>query len=91
MTHNRPSFLQAVFLYKTNLKEEHDNMKTAKPNIAVRLKSDLILLSAAIVWGGGFVAQRIASAHMDFFAFNGVRFLLGGLRSEEHTSELQSH
>lgn len=79
MNLNRPSFLRAVFHIKTNLKEEHNNMKAAKPTIAVRLKSDLILLSAAIVWGGGFVAQRIASAHMDFFAFNGVRFLLGGL------------
>jgi len=54
-------------------------MEAVKPNFAVRLKSDLILLTAAIVWGGGFVAQRIASQYLDFFAFNGVRFLLGGL------------
>ncbi len=46
---------------------------------STRLKSDLILLLAAIVWGGGFVAQRSASFHLGFFAFNGVRFLLGGL------------
>ncbi len=44
-----------------------------------RLKSDLILLLAALVWGAGFVAQRSASFHLSFFAFNGVRFLLGGL------------
>jgi drug/metabolite transporter (DMT)-like permease len=44
-----------------------------------RLKSDLILLLAALVWGAGFVAQRTASFHLSFFAFNGVRFLLGGL------------
>lgn len=44
-----------------------------------RIKSDLILLLAAVVWGAGFVAQRSASFHLGFFAFNGVRFLLGGL------------
>lgn len=54
-------------------------MSSAKPTDSTRLKSDLILLLAAIVWGGGFVAQRSASFHLGFFAFNGVRFLLGGL------------
>lgn len=62
----------------TNMKEAQI-MNSGKINLATRLKSDLILLLAAIVWGGGFVAQRVASAHLDFFAFNGVRFLLGGL------------
>lgn len=54
-------------------------MAPSKPIDTARLKSDLILLLAAIVWGGGFVAQRSASSHLGFFAFNGVRFLLGGL------------
>lgn len=54
-------------------------MHSLKSIFTDRLKSDLILLIAAIVWGGGFVAQRSASAHLGFFAFNGVRFLLGGL------------
>ncbi len=44
-----------------------------------RLVSDLLLLLAAIVWGGGFVAQRQASANLGFFSFNAVRFLLAGL------------
>jgi len=45
-----------------------------------RLKSDLALLSAALIWGTGFVAQRIAAdSHVGVFIFNGVRFLLGVL------------
>lgn len=54
-------------------------MSPSKSSDSTRVKSDLILLLAAIVWGGGFVAQRSASFHLGFFAFNGVRFLLGGL------------
>jgi drug/metabolite transporter (DMT)-like permease len=46
---------------------------------SARITSDLILLLAALIWGGGFVAQRTASLHLGFFAFNGLRFLLGGL------------
>jgi drug/metabolite transporter (DMT)-like permease len=44
-----------------------------------RITSDLILVFTAIVWGGGFVAQRMASSHLGFFSFNGIRFLLAGL------------
>jgi len=44
-----------------------------------RLTSDFLLLLAAIVWGGGFVAQRQASTALGFFSFNAVRFLLAGL------------
>lgn len=44
-----------------------------------RLTSDILLLLAAIVWGGGFVAQRQASANLGFFSFNAVRFLLAGM------------
>jgi drug/metabolite transporter (DMT)-like permease len=44
-----------------------------------RLKSDSLLLLAAIVWGGGFVAQRTASVNLGFFSFNAVRFLLAGV------------
>ena len=46
---------------------------------SLRLKSDMLLLLAAIVWGGGFVAQRQASSSLGFFSFNAVRFLLAGL------------
>ncbi len=44
-----------------------------------RLKSDLILLFVAAVWGSGFVAQRFGAAQMDAFTFNGGRFLLAAL------------
>ena len=44
-----------------------------------RIVADLILLTAAIIWGGGFVAQRAASFHLGYFAFNAIRFLLAGL------------
>jgi len=50
-----------------------------KTNLRERLVSDSYLLLAAIIWGGGFVAQRMASFHLGFNAFNGIRFLLGGL------------
>ncbi len=50
-----------------------------KTSLRERLVSDSFLLLAAIIWGGGFVAQRLASFHLGFNAFNGIRFLLGGL------------
>lgn len=50
-----------------------------KPELRERLLSDGFLLLAAIIWGVGFVAQRMASFHLGFNAFNGIRFLLGGL------------
>lgn len=43
------------------------------------LKSDLILLFVATVWGLAFVAQRVGMDFLGPFAFNGIRFLLGGL------------
>lgn len=38
-----------------------------------------LLLSAAIIWGFGFVAQRLGMEHMGPYTFNGLRFLLGSL------------
>lgn len=46
---------------------------------AKRLKSNLILLLTAAIWGFAFVAQRDASASVSAFAFNGIRFLIGSL------------
>ncbi len=54
-------------------------MSTPSRLSSQRLKSDVFLLLAAIVWGGGFVAQRTASVNLGFFSFNAVRFLLAGL------------
>lgn len=43
------------------------------------LKSNLCLLTAAIIWGFAFVAQRIGAKYLGSFAFNGIRFALGSL------------
>jgi drug/metabolite transporter (DMT)-like permease len=43
------------------------------------LKSDLILLLAAAIWGFAFVAQRIGMDYVGPFTYNGVRFALGTL------------
>ncbi len=45
----------------------------------MRLKADLLLLFAAVIWGTAFVAQRTAALQNSLFLFNGVRFLLGAL------------
>lgn len=44
-----------------------------------RVFADISLLAAAAIWGGGFVAQRVAAEALGFFAFNGIRFLMAGL------------
>jgi drug/metabolite transporter (DMT)-like permease len=43
------------------------------------IKSNLLLLLAAAIWGFAFVAQRVGMQHVGPFTFNGVRFLLGSL------------
>jgi drug/metabolite transporter (DMT)-like permease len=43
------------------------------------VKSDLLLLLIAAIWGGGFVAQRQGLEFVGPFTFNGVRFCLGSL------------
>jgi drug/metabolite transporter (DMT)-like permease len=43
------------------------------------LKSELILLLAAVIWGFAFVAQRVGMDYVGPFTFNGVRFFLGVL------------
>jgi len=44
-----------------------------------RFRADLMLLAVALVWGTGFVGGRVAGAHVNAFAYNGARFLLGAL------------
>jgi len=44
-----------------------------------RIQADLLMFLAAIIWGGGFVAQRYATRYIDLFAYNGLRFTLAGL------------
>jgi drug/metabolite transporter (DMT)-like permease len=43
------------------------------------LRSDLLLLMTAAIWGFAFVAQRIGMDHVGPFTYNGVRFALGCL------------
>lgn len=43
------------------------------------IKSDLLLLLAAVIWGFAFVAQRVGMDYIGPFAFNGIRFALGAL------------
>jgi len=43
------------------------------------LKSDLLLLLTAVIWGVAFVAQRVGMVYVGPFIFNGIRFALGGL------------
>ncbi len=43
------------------------------------LRADLLLLMSAIIWGSGFVAQRLGSEHLGAFAFTGTRFAIGAL------------
>lgn len=47
--------------------------------ISQRLRSNLLLLLAAAIWGFAFVAQRIGAKYLGSFTFNGVRFALGSI------------
>jgi drug/metabolite transporter (DMT)-like permease len=46
---------------------------------AVTLKSDVLLLITAIIWGFAFVAQRVGMDYVGPFTFNGIRFAIGSL------------
>lgn len=43
------------------------------------LRSDILLLIGAVIWGSTFVAQRYGSQHVGTFTFNAVRFALGSI------------
>ncbi len=43
-----------------------------------KLKSDLMLLVTALIWGSAFVAQKAGTA-LEPFTYNGIRMLIGGL------------
>lgn len=44
-----------------------------------RLRADLLLLLAALIWGGAFVAQKESFAHVGAFTFVAARFALSAL------------
>ncbi len=41
------------------------------------IRSDFLLLLAALIWGFAFVAQRLGMEHIGPFLFNGIRFAMG--------------
>ena len=41
------------------------------------LRANAILFLTAMIWGGGFVAQRLGMEEMPPFFYNGIRFALG--------------
>lgn len=43
------------------------------------IRSNLLLLITAAIWGFAFVAQRVGSRYVGSFTFNGIRFALGAL------------
>lgn len=44
-----------------------------------RFPNEIFLFLGAIIWGFGFIAQRLGNQHIGPFTFNGIRFLLGAL------------
>jgi len=47
----------------------------------LRLRSDLLLLLAAFIWGFAFVAQRTGVEHIGSMAFTSIRFFIGNALS----------
>jgi drug/metabolite transporter (DMT)-like permease len=45
----------------------------------MQIRSSIILLTTAAIWGLAFVAQRVGMDFIGPFAFNGIRFALGSL------------
>lgn len=43
------------------------------------IQANILLLITAVIWGGGFVAQRLGMEQLGPFLFNGFRFLIGGI------------
>ncbi len=58
----------------SNLQSSVSSLQPSK-----NLKSNILLLLAAMLWGFAFVAQRAGMEHVGPFIFNGVRFALGGI------------
>lgn len=44
-----------------------------------KIKSTLLLILTAMIWGFAFVAQRYGSEHLGAFSFNGIRFIMGAV------------
>lgn len=44
-----------------------------------KMKSNILLLTAALIWGSAFVAQKSGMEYIGPFTFNGIRTFIGGL------------
>lgn len=44
-----------------------------------RMKANILLLLAAIIWGSSFVVQQIGTGELGTISFTGARFLVGAL------------
>ena len=44
-----------------------------------KLAGCLLLLLTALIWGCGFVSQRIGMSYVEPFTFNSIRTFIGGL------------
>ena len=47
--------------------------------MSAKVRADILLFIAAVIWGFAFVAQRVGMEFVGPFTFNGVRFALGTL------------
>ena len=45
----------------------------------VKVQANLLLLLTSVIWGFGFIAQRLGMDHIGPYSFNVFRFLLGAL------------
>lgn len=63
-------------MWYTNLSDIQSEVFFLK---AQSMKSSLVLLLAALIWGSAFVAQKEGMNYIEPFTYNGVRSLLGGL------------
>lgn len=43
------------------------------------LRASFLLLLTAFIWGFAFIAQRVGAQYLGAFAFNGIRFVVGGI------------
>ena len=43
------------------------------------IRANFLLLITAVIWDGGFVAQRLGMQELGPYIFNGFRFLVGAL------------
>ena len=44
-----------------------------------KMRSNILLLITAAIWGSSFVAQKSGMDYIEPFTYNGIRTLIGGL------------